>query len=840
MTHVNSRSGKSNLQEISSEEDLSSSLAKLVVSSQELGAIVVNSEGCVSLWNDWIAKYSNITAQQAINQKLVSIFNELDGSRLHQAVDDTLAKGMSTVLSQLFHQHPLPLFVKNKTSGELLRMYQQINVKSLKLNDDVYAMIEVKNVSASVDKENLLKQQNAAMKDLVKENTQQKHHLENVLDSSTDAILTLSTNGTILDNNKAALTIFKIAEERFLGQAITKFVPKININPDSSYPSMAELQGITTDSSELRLVVSVNKLVENDAFVVATLRNVTHRQLMKEALYRNERLAKTALESIADGVITTNQVGKIELFNPIAATLLGLRNTEIKGKSIEEVFSLVDEDSETLLENIVVKAMHQGATINSQGNSSLVSASFSKRLPVLATASPIFDSYNRVTGSVLVFRDVQESRRLSTKLSWEASHDTLTGLANRRAFNQRLETVVNESLPAILLFLDLDRFKLVNDTAGHSIGDELLKRISEMFVSFFREGDFISRLGGDEFAVILEHCPLEKARELAQNLCTQVEQYPFPWEDRIFTVGVSIGLSQVLENDNSPSKVIERADAACYSAKQTGRSRVHVYGESQQETEYQEKINRASAISEAIAHERFVLYKQPIVSICKKKRQLHHYEILIRMLDDNNNIIPPNDFIPAAEQFGLMQSVDRFVITKVVRFIQNSRTSQEQVSFAINLSGASIIDERFLTFLDELITREEITSQDMHFEITETAAISNLAKARVFLEHFNSKGFSFALDDFGSGMSSFGYLKNLPIDYIKIDGQFVKEIVGNETDFAMVSSINYLGHMMGLKCIAEFVENDEIYDVLDQIGVDFAQGYGIEKPTPLFELSKAS
>jgi|GEM_PF-3506657 len=835
--HFNSESAQSQQETLT---DSMTELVSQVVDTQDSGIIVVAAKAKVCLWNSWVVKHSGLTSAQALNQSLTALFHSLENTPLLNAVDDAICRGMSRILSQIFNPHPLPLYIDCVQTHSRQLMHQQIIIKPLTIGGENYALIEIKDVSASVRKEAILKQQNMAMKKLVDENKSQQQHLENILDSSTDAILTLTQEGIILDCNQAASHIFKASEQNIRGESIAQFLPGFEVDNVNVSSKIIAAAGRDALGEALSLEASVSQLKENEKLIVMTLRDVTYREQMEAALFRQDRLAKVALESIADGVITTNKEGVIELYNPIAATLLGLDGAQLQGVTITQVFQLQDEVTGQLHENIVLKAIQQSATVHSSDHSSLKTSHACDGLPIMATASPIFDSQHCVSGSVLVFRDVQESRRISTRLSWEASHDTLTGLANRRAFNQRLEKVVQESTPTILLFLDLDRFKLVNDTAGHAIGDELLKRISEIFQEYFRDGDFIARLGGDEFAVILEHCPLEKARELAQELCTRIEQFPFPWQDRIFTVGVSIGLSQVYQSDNSPSNVIERADAACYSAKQTGRSRVHVYGESNQETEYQEKINRASDISEAIAHERFVLYKQPIVTISKNQRQLHHYEILIRMLDDDNKIIPPNDFIPAAEQFGLMQSVDRFVITKVVRFILGSRQDDQPASFAVNLSGASIIDERFLHFLDDLLEREGITADNIHFEITETAAIANLAKARVFLEHFKNKGFSFALDDFGSGMSSFGYLKNLPIDYIKIDGQFVREIVGNETDFAMVSSINYLGHMMGLKCIAEFVENDEIYAVLDSIGVDFAQGYGIEKPTPLFEYSKAS
>ncbi|TQV89755.1 EAL domain-containing protein [Aliikangiella coralliicola] len=803
---------------------------------QDLGIIVIDSAYRVFLWNDWLANYSGISDQSALGKTLEDIFPELDSPRLSNALSNALEKGMSAVLSQMFNKHPLPLFADFSSRELGRRMRQQINIKPFECDGERFALIEIKNVTASVEKEKILKQRTHDMKVLYDQNINQKKHLQNILNSSTDAILTLSLEGMILDNNYSASKIFQAESELLKGKSISSFVPEYNIKKIDDYFAQQLFAAKTASDHDLLLEITSNKLADNEQIFVVTLRDISEQQAMREAFFRSERLAQTALESIADGVVTTNREGIIESANPIAASLLKRRRAQLKGLPIAGVFELLYDDTLEVQDDLVIRCIKQAITISAPGNSVLRAGRNKSLLPIMATASPIFDERNKVTGAVLVFRDVKESRRLSTKLSWEASHDTLTGLSNRKAFNEELESVIKNSRNAVLLFLDLDRFKLVNDTAGHAVGDELLKRVAEVFTEHFRDDDLVARLGGDEFAILLTDCPFEKARELARNLCIAIEHCPFPWQDRVFTVGVSIGLTLIHRDDKSPSKVIERADAACYSAKKSGRSRVHVFGESEEETEYQANINRASKISEAISNERFVLYKQPIVEISNKQRKLHHYEILIRMLGDEGAIIPPNEFIPAAEQFGLMQAVDRYVISKVAKYIDMNKNREQSFSFAINLSGASIIDEMFLKFLDDLIQTEGVLPSQMHFEITETAAISNLGRAKKFIEHFKELGFCFALDDFGSGMSSFGYLKNLPIDYIKIDGQFVKEIVGNETDFAMVSSINYLGRMMGLKCIAEFVENDDIINKLTSIGVDFAQGYGIEKPTPLFEV----
>ena len=818
-----------------------------VIHSQDLGVIVFDSQYNVCLWNSWIENLSAVAKKDAIGRKLNEIFPDFDSKRFETAVENAIKGGLSSILSQVFNPYPLPLYKDVNAKENENRIHQQINVKHVRIEERPFAIVEVRNVTATVVKEQLLKNQTKELKKASEESTVQRNYIQSILDSSSEAILTVSASGVVKSYNRSVCEIFELAGSEVKGKLITLFVPEFRIVDFQSTDEPRILRGQTASQRAIDLDVLCSPLADGKQDFVVTMRDISEQQLMKAAVFRSEKLAWTTIDSIADGVVTTDQFGVIDLLNPIASELLKQEQSDLIGQKISNIFQLVNEETNGKSDCIVSLAIKQKETVYSSDDSALKLIASSKNiradkvekenslLPVMASASPILDLDDQVTGCVLVFRDVKESRQLSNQLTWEASHDALTGLHNRKSFNERLDSIVADSQSAALLFMDLDRFKLVNDTAGHAIGDELLKQVSRIFLEHFRADDFVSRLGGDEFAALLLNCSQEKARALAQELCGLLEKHAVPWQDRVFTVGVSIGLTMVLGDDESTSKVIERADAACYSAKKSGRSRVHVFGESDEETQYQANVERASQISEAISKERFVLYKQPIVSIAGNERKLHHYEILIRMLDEDNSIIPPNDFIPAAEQFGLMQLVDRYVISKVVEYIKINRQKDLKFSFAINLSGASIIDEVFSVFLDDIVRREKILPSDIHFEITETAAISNLGIARKFIDHFHQLGFSFALDDFGSGMSSFGYLKNLPLDYIKIDGQFIKEIIGNETDFAMVSSINYLGHMLGLKCIAEFVENDEIMSILDKIGVDYAQAYGIERPTTLFD-----
>ena len=427
-------------------------------------------------------------------------------------------------------------------------------------------------------------------------------------------------------------------------------------------------------------------------------------------------------------------------------------------------------------------------------------------------------------------------RKAEEAIRHMAFHDMLTGLVNRHEFEHRLYELLEHAKKTNsvhgLLYLDLDQFKIINDTCGHVAGDELLRQLSRVLQHNIRGKDILARLGGDEFCALLENCPLERAQVIAESLRKAIKEFRFVWEERVFTVGVSIGVVPITASAADASELLSRADLACYAAKDKGRNCVQVYSEENQDFEDRRgEMNWVSRIEHAIENNRFVLYQQLIAPINGVHDQ--HYELLLRMLDDNNQVIPPGAFIPAAERYDRMLQIDHWVIKAACEHMAKLNGSNNSI-YTINLSGSSLGDGLLMDYVEEMLKYYKISSQKVCFEITETAAISNFRHATDFIDRMKSFGCQFALDDFGSGLSSFSYLKSLHVDYLKIDGGFVKNIAEDPMDRAIVESINQIGHAAGLETIAEFVESHVICDVIQRMGVDYAQGYSIGRPEPIF------
>jgi len=399
-----------------------------------------------------------------------------------------------------------------------------------------------------------------------------------------------------------------------------------------------------------------------------------------------------------------------------------------------------------------------------------------------------------------------------------------------------LESARQENKAHALCYIDLDQFKIVNDTCGHVAGDELLRQLTALLQARVRERDTLARLGGDEFGILLGNCRLDKAEEIAEEFCRTVKEFRFVWQEKSFEIGASIGLVAIEADSSSTADLLSAADSACYVAKDKGRNRVYVYQPDDEELVARHgEMQWVSRINQALEENRFELFYQPIVPLQNTKEQMH-VEVLLRMRDEDGKLIFPMAFIPAAERFDLMPAIDRWVVRNVFSFCEAS--GRDGITYAVNLSGASLSDVGLMGYLREQFATYDVRPCSISFEITETAAISNLSEAIYFISELKMLGCSFSLDDFGSGLSSFAYLKNLPVDYLKIDGGFIRTIVDNPIDRAMVESINHIGHVMEIKTIAEFVENDEIYKCVKDLGIDYAQGYHISKPQPLTDLFK--
>jgi diguanylate cyclase (GGDEF)-like protein/PAS domain S-box-containing protein len=567
------------------------------------------------------------------------------------------------------------------------------------------------------------------------------------------------------------------------------------------------------------------------------------RKIMQDAPSSETAVAHNILQSIGDAIITTNVMGAVQYLNPVAEQVTGWRAEQAKGVPLSDVFRLMRALSSQAITNLVATVRTSGKVVGLP-QASVLMARDGAEYAIDGTVAPVLDHENCMIGTVIVFRDVTQHYALARKLSWQASHDFLTGLVNRREFEQRLAETISHAKETgqqyTLCYLDLDQFKIVNDTCGHMAGDELLRQLSVLLRRRLRSTDTLARIGGDEFGIILQECSLVNAASITDHLLSLIQGFRFVWEHNTFSIGASMGLVSINNQSSDLNSILGAADAACYAAKEKGRNRIHIYQADDLDL-LQQRGERQwiTRIVKALEEKRFCLYQQAIVPITGAAGAKTHYELLLRMVSESGEIISPMAFIPAAERYGLMPTIDRWVVSHF--FAGYQYYAQRMLAgdrgfdcvYTINLSGVSISDEQFLGFLKEQFTLHNILPQTICFEITETAAIANLAKAAHLIEEIKQLGCFFALDDFGSGMSSFGYLKNLPVDYVKIDGSFIKNIINDSVDSALVECMNRIGHEIGMQTIAEFVENDLILEKLRGFGVDYAQGYGIAEPCPL-------
>jgi diguanylate cyclase (GGDEF)-like protein/PAS domain S-box-containing protein len=580
----------------------------------------------------------------------------------------------------------------------------------------------------------------------------------------------------------------------------------------------------------------VRIMMKGRALVRASVTDITEKKMAQDALFEERERARVTLHSIGDAVVATDVSGRIEYMNPVAETMTGWSLKEAKGQPLLQVFRILDERDRQSAPDPIARCISEGKVIELSNDTLLISRN-GREYGIQDSAAPIRNSVGEITGVVLVFTDATESRRMALQITHQATHDSLTGLVNRAEFERRLENVWTNARTRgsdhTLCFLDLDHFKLVNDTVGHAAGDEMLKKIAKLLRDGVRNRDTVARVGGDEFCLILEHCPLERATSVAESLVSAVENCRLHWGGRSFRVGVSIGIVPISPRE-PPVRLLTRADLACYAAKDLGRNRVHVYRSSDREPNRRRgEISRAAGLRDALDNGRFSFYCQPVVSVKTAMREVKHFEVLIRLLDTKGHLSPPATFIPAAERYGLMPAVDRWVLETFFRRWAEPLARTTDAGFAINLSGSSLSDEAFLEFAMDEVKRSGFPPDRVCFEITETAAISRLASARQFMKRLKTIGCLFALDDFGSGLSSLAYLKSLPVDYLKIDGRFVRDMITDNVDRSIIQAVSQMGHAIKLRTIAEGVENPQVVQELKSLNIDLAQGYALGRPFPM-------
>ncbi|WP_398313498.1 PAS domain S-box protein [Zoogloea sp.] len=674
--------------------------------------------------------------------------------------------------------------------------------------------------------------------------------LENVL----DGIITIDASGIIHSMNPEAARIFGYTEDEAIGQNVKMLMPESDAKDHDDHlrshhvtgvskviGTGRELNGRRKNGASFPMELAVSRCDQlGQPLFVGVMQDISERKEMERRLVEGRELLQVTLDSIGDAVITTDVNSCIQWLNPVAERLTGWSKEDAYRRPLAEIFVILNKDSRLPAQSPVSLCLQLGE-VTGLANDTVLIARNGSEYGIEDSASPIRDARGSVHGAVLVFHDVSEQRRLTEEMSHRARHDTLTGLLNRLEFESRLVRMLAAAKEGhgsgALMYIDLDQFKLVNDACGHAVGDQLLRQVSALMQSSVRGRDTVARLGGDEFGILLEHCSPEAAERIAAKICEQMEDFRFLHDGRRYRVGTSIGLVSVDERWANTALTLQAADAACYAAKEAGRNRVHTWFDTDRAMKTRQgEMKWVTRLEQALDEDRFELYGQRIVPIGRASTPLH-FEVLLRLRESDGTLVPPGIFLPAAERFHMATRIDRWVVRHTFEWLAQAVEREVKIELvAINLSGQSIGDRAFHQHLFEMIRHARFDLRKVCFEITETAAITNLVDARQFVDEVRRLGAKVALDDFGAGASSFGYLKNLIVDFLKIDGQFITDMLEDKLDEAAVRCFNEVARVAGVTTIAEFVERQDVLEALHGIGINMAQGYLIHRPEPLESL----
>jgi len=711
---------------------------------------------------------------------------------------------------------------------ELDDLNQQLGViarKFIKVREQLLLMSLTKKELRLWEKQRYLTNKNEAL---------QRQISQLIMDGDRSTAHELFFSGLLPSQTKVMTHIDEVV--RLYSKNVDKLVTNVRQDMDKTSEYFFSIAGAIGLICLVALIVILTRMSRKEEKSLQD--NLIKTQKIAEKL----EISSQQLVRYTDALVTFTAMlsvdGVVEIVNQSAVASTGLPRDMFLGKVFHECYWWTfDAESQQQIKKDVA-ACAAGKRIDKEIRVQIVGENFIHMRFIL---TPIPDAQGHIINLVAEGQDITERKTAAEKLSYQASHDDLTGLINRLEFEHRLNNLLQcdeDEATHYVFYLDLDQFKVVNDTCGHVAGDELLRQVPQCIQSCIRRTDVLARLGGDEFGIILEHSAQHVALGIAKSIIHAVSDFQFCWEDKTFRIGVSIGILELDRSITDLGEVLKHIDSACYAAKDAGRNCFHQYRMDDEKMREREKeMDWVGRISQALEEDRFELFAQSILPTKVQENDTYNMELLVRMRDKDGSLIMPGAFLPSAERYNKMLEIDRWVIKKAISMLSGSPEFLNTVGYcSINLSCQSLTDEDFLDFLIEQLDCFGGLSEKICLEITETAAISNLSQAMHFITVLRSKGVRFALDDFGSGLSSFAYLKTLPVDYLKIDGMFVKDILDDEMDFAMVKSIHDVASVMGLKTIAEFVENEDILYKLAQIGIDYAQGYGIDKPSPLKDI----
>lgn len=658
-------------------------------------------------------------------------------------------------------------------------------------------------------------------------------HKERILFANDSAAALVGINPDQLIDREVA-DLVKPAYRALFRKTVAKQLAGENV------PRRLEIQLINGDEQGLWVEAQSSVIEFRGTQAILTIaRDVSYRKSLEVSLSRSRRQAQYTLESISEGVITTDNEGRIDYLNRAAEEMTSASRDKSIGKKVGEILMLVDESDRRPLGDPVERCLAMRRRVNMGRRAMLVSREGDNETSVELSASPIRGPGNSISGTVIVFHDVSEIRGLTRQMSYQATHDALTGLINRREFERRLLEVMDsahaEESTHMLLYMDLDRFKAVNDSCGHLAGDNLLREIATLIKEQVRDSDFVGRLGGDEFACLLVGCPIEKAPQIASDICTAVGDYRFVWKDKVFDIGISIGLVEIMHSSGSLQDIMSAADSACYVAKQRGRGQVHIYS-ARDEAIARERgdIRWLRQMQAALHEDLFELAVQPIIATSGGAVTGPSVEILLRLPDEEGRIPNSAEFLRSAERYQLMPQIDRWVVKAALTAISSGEIRlPEGRNCMVNISSQAIGDEGFLNFIVDTLDRSSVSPSMLCFELTESAISTDMQHATRFIEVLHGIGCEFALDDFGSRLGAFSNLKALSVDYLKIDGSYTQNLAADEINQEMVSAMIKLARTMEFRIVAEQVEEQEDFDWLRDVGVDFVQGNVVEPPTLL-------
>lgn len=818
-------------------------LAGAVVDKQNHGLVALDANGTILLWNGWMQAWTGIDCGQALGKTFLNLFPTLHASDYAKGIAEVSASGQG--LTWFLDREPelIDAIESVLTYGYRALPLSRIAISPFALSSQSGCLLEFSEAPFNTlqaeppDKSSNSEGQNTVL---------QVAETPFAASLQTDAfgIISVDAQGLISAVNQRLTTLTGYHSEQLVGHALSLLFPslegcddiRLNLEITSRLHQDDLCEAVDSEGNVLPLKVSIfHNPLQADKLTLAC-EDFSRHQGNQDAVLAQRELLAAIYGEVADGIILLDTAGRIEQMNPVALEMLALRATKAEGRMIDELMKLTCGDKERPIKPHR-EVLNRGSACQSP-EKTFLHVTGQAAIQVAASAAPLRDRQNHLSGCVLILRITSQAERESVKLAWHVDHDALTQLPNRHFLESELTRAINitqnSSQKHVLLYLDLYNFSLVNDTCGKAAGDALLKQCALLFKQATSDDTLVARIGNDEFAILLFDCPLDDGKAIADHIIAAIKRFSFPWGERRLKIGISIGGEVVDRDSSSDIDVLVTAAFSCAAARESGRNRAFFQYQPEKLYERKQVAEWEPRITDALDHDGFCLYFQPIVPARETDQDYRHYEALIRMVDSKGGMILPGKFIPTAELYGLIDEIDRWVIRRVIADILSMDSRQRHnLRISINLSGPTISDDSFMPFLLDTIDTSGIDPHHLQFEITETAAIRQFDRALELINALKARGCRFSLDDFGTGLSSLGYLKQMPVDYLKIDGSFIRKMELNDVDFSMVSTINHLAHVMGIATIAECVENQIQLSMLQEIGVDCVQGFFIEKPKPL-------